>query len=243
MLKNNKIRKIFNLIHFPFQVGRKKIFCISMQRNGTTSVGDFLSEHGIRVARWKDSVNNNWTYHWSLGDFETIFNSIAFKSFQAYEDDPWWMPDFYKVLYHRFPKSKFILFYRNSDDWFDSMVRHSDGKTLGNTYRHCKIYRRLSEFYQKLDSQKGFKPTANTVDNLMLIEERSRNHYKMVYEEYNREATEFLSKVSKDQFFLCSLYDSEKWHKLGKFLGINVKNNYNVHSNKSNAHNITSRLN
>ena len=68
--------------------------------------------------------------------------------YQVFEDDPWWITDFYKLLYHRFPKSKFILLERDPDKWFDSMVSHSGGLVLGNTHRHSYIYDRLEEFYE-----------------------------------------------------------------------------------------------
>lgn len=209
-----------------------KIFCISIQRNGTTSVGDFLSDHGFHVARWRDSDYYDWPYLQSIGNFEAIFQSKAFKSFDAFEDGPWFAPDFYRVLYHRFPKSKFILFYRDSDRWFDSMLKYSNGKTLGNTYRHCKTYRRLSEYYDSLDKDPDFRPAEKETDNLLSLEDM-REHYKRVYEEYNRDAIAFFKKYASDKLFSCHLQDPDKWKKLGNFLDIEVNDGYDVHSNKS----------
>jgi hypothetical protein len=229
-----KAKAISNLANIPFQMGKGKIFCISMQRNGTTSVGDFLADHGYRVARWGDSRSNRWTYKWHIGDYESIFKSLAFRSFQAFEDDPWWMPDFYRVLNHRFPNAKFILFYRDPDKWFDSMKKHSQGKTLGNTYRHCRVYRRMTEYYEKIDSDPNFCPALNDeIDNLLTLDESIREHYKKIYFEYNREAIEFFKKHGPEKLFHARLEDESKWKDLGDFLGIKVKSDYNVHSNRS----------
>jgi len=203
-----------------------------MQRNGTSSVGSFLNDHGYSVAGWNDSNYYQWSYYWSIGDYETIFKSKAFRSFQAYEDAPWFMPDFYKVLYHRFPKSKFILFHRDKDKWFDSMLNLSNGKTIGNTYRHCKIYRRLTEFYDRVDNDPSFNPTENELDNLMSMR-GERDHYIKVYEEYNREVIEFFNKFCPDKLFVTRLENSDKWQELGRFLNIDVGSDYDVHSNKS----------
>jgi len=221
-----------SLVNLPVIYLKRKIFCISMQRTGTTSVGDFLSRHGYRVARYEDSMRNNWTYLWSIGNYKKIFNSIAFHSYQAYEDDPWWMPDFYKYLFHKFPKSKFILFHRNSDKWFDSMARHTGGKTLGNTRIHSRIYRRMGDFYKALDSDKGFKPTEYEVDNLFTINDY-REHYIKVYEEYNREVMEFFDRFDKKRLFVADLDDKLKWVNLGSFLKLSIDKDYEVHSNKS----------
>jgi len=122
-----KFKAFRDIAYIPLQIGKVKIFCVSMQRNGTTSVGAFfLAASKFRVARYNYSWENQWTYKWSIGDYESIFNSSKFRSCQAYEDDPWWLPDFYRVLNYRFPNSKFILFYRDSDAWFNSMMSHSN---------------------------------------------------------------------------------------------------------------------
>jgi len=229
----NKFRRLLRYLYFiPKQIGRPKVFCISMQRSGTTSVGEFLKDHGFKVARESDSVNHNWSYLWYLGDFKSIIKSLAFKSFQAYEDAPWWCPDFYKFLYHHFPNSKFIFFYRDPDKWFDSMKSLKNGKIPGNTRRHCKIYHRMSEFYDKLDNDPNFQPTWTKKDQLLRLD-NMREHYIKTYEENKREIIEFFNKVKPDALFVGRLEDDKKWQKLGDFLDIKVNENYNVHANKS----------
>jgi len=199
-----------------------------MQRNGTTSCGQFLRDCGFRVASYGISSPMRWSYHWLDGDYEAIFRSLAFRSFQAYEDDPWWSPDFYRQLFHRFPNSKFILFYRDSDKWFDSMLRHSQGKSVGNTYAHCKIYRRLDEFYDQLDHNEHFHPREKGVENLMSLKSK-RDHYVGIYEEYNREVMEFFKKKDPSRLFVSRLEDDQKWIRLGEFLNKQVSPDYNVH--------------
>lgn len=212
--------------------GTGRIFCISMQRNGTTSVGDFFNHFGYPVARWEDSWNNKWTESWYDGDFESIFKSKDFKSFQVFEDDPWWLPDFYKVLYHRFPNSKFILFTRDSESWFKSMLSHSNGQTPGNTKRHCKVYRREKEFYHKLNTDKSFKPSEDQIDNLLKLVGHEQ-HYKDLYEIRNKEIFEFFEEHNRSRLIHCDLADPDKWQKLGAFFGIDVPNNFDIHSNES----------
>lgn len=225
-------KRLKALLNYHFIKKKQKVFCISIQRTGTTSVGDFLEDHGFRVARYSDSRYFNWSHCWHIGDYERIFKSIAFNSFQAFEDDPWWLPDFYKVLFHRFPEAKFILFYRDSNKWFDSLLKHSGGKILGNTHRHCKVYRRLSEYYSRLDNDVDFNPTENQVDNLLSLDGK-REHYKTIYEENNREVIDYFKRFAPQSLFVAKLEDTEKWIKLGQFLGVEVELAYNVHSNKS----------
>ena len=215
-----------------FKKNKPKIFCISMQRTGTTSVGQFFKDFGYHVADWPMSHKNKWSFSWEQGDFESIFNSKDFKNNQVFEDDPWWLSEFYKVLYHRFPNAKFILLTRDSQDWFNSMLSHSGGKILGNTKRHCKVYRRESEFNKLVTGNDLLNYNEKAIDNLLSLEGKDE-HYKAIYETRNKEVKMFFEKYAPDSFFSCELKDQLKWQKLGDFVGVNVPDNYAVHSNKS----------
>ena len=136
----DRVSKLTNLV-------RPKIFCISVQRTGTTSVGRFFLKHGYDVAIHRIAHNNDWKNLWFNGQYEQIFRSKDFRLHQVFEDSPWWYPRFYRVLFHRFPHSRFVLFTRDPDRWFDSMVNHSDGKNLFNAYVHSYIYIARSQIF------------------------------------------------------------------------------------------------
>jgi len=219
------------LYSWPRTIGRPKIFCISMQRNGTTSVGVFLKDHGYKVASY-GAHSKHWSSLWYKGDYERIFHSLKFKSFQAYEDNPWWFPDFYRVLNYRFPNAKFILMYRDSNKWFDSMINHTSIRKLINNYEHNKIYRKLDLFYEKCDNDPSFQP--NKYDNANCISfDDKREHYIKVYEEYNREVVEYFKRYAPNKLFVSQLTDKEKWKNLSQFLQIKVATDYEVHANKT----------
>jgi hypothetical protein len=209
-----------------------KIFCISMQRNGTTSVGDFFKDNGYSVAGWIDSDRNKWTNDWYEGDYEKIISSKDFRNNQVFEDDPWWAPEFYKYLFHKFPKSKFVLFTRDTDDWFKSMMSHSNGKTLGNTRIHCKLYRREKEFYYLLDTDSSFSPTKDGLDCLMMMK-KEESLYRNIYDIRNREIVDFFNEKAPKRLLKIDLNDSEKWVKLGGFFKMKINKDYEIHSNKS----------
>ena len=211
-------------------LNKTRIFCISMQKTGTTSVGDFFEHFGYPTARWHNSHRNSWSKLWFQGNYEEIFSSLEFRSFQVFEDTPWWFPEFYKVLYHRFPKSKFILFTRDSDDWFKSMKKSFHGDTTEILQIHAKIYRREDEFYKIIDDH----PDTSSIDwSRHLTLEGMANHYKSIYETRNREVIDFFKQHGPRSLFHCNLYDKNKWFKLGDFLGIDVPKNFRMHSNKT----------
>lgn len=210
-------------------LGKPKYFCISFQRTGTTSVGKFFLDHNFKVAPVSISRANDWTLKWFKGDYENIFKSWDFHAHQVFEDDPWWCQDFYKVLYHRFPTAKFVLVERDPDKWFDSMKNHSNGKTLGNTYRHSKIYRREMDFY----SLRSNKLYSRDIDNLLPLDETHRDHYIHLYQLRNREIKEFFSQFDNARLFCTRLEEHEKWQKMGKYFNIDVQAGYEAHANKS----------
>lgn len=231
LLKTIVPQKIWKETHYLYHSAKlyrkPKIFCISMQRNGTTSCGRFLKEHGFRVAGYGQH-SAMWTNLWLKGDYNSIFNSSQFRSFQAFEDNPWWFPDFYRVLNSRFPRSKFILFYRDSDEWFDSMLRHKEIKTLVNYYVHNKVYRKLNFYYDKIDNDFYFEPNNYDKHNAIPFKEL-KDYYVTVYEEHNREVIEYFKKYAPNKLFHCHLKNEDKWKQLSEFLSISMKSGYNIH--------------
>lgn len=210
---------------------RSKIFCISLQRTGTTSTGQFFKDHGYMVATYSVSVKNSWTLNFFRGDYESIFRSMDFRYSMVFEDDPWWLGDFYKVLYHRFPDSKFILLERDATKWFDSMVSHSGGKTLGNAHRHCAQYQRLKEFHEANPGHGNMYE--NVVDNALPLGEGQREHYTGFYNARNIEIKLFFQHHDNTRLFNARLEDGDLWQKMGNFFGIKVRDGYNVHLNRS----------
>lgn len=220
-----KIKQI--LMFIPF---KRKIFCISFQRTGTTSTGDFFKDHGYKVANSSVSRHYHWTFDWLKGDYDKIFKSIHFIKYQVFEDDPWWCNDFYKVLFHRFPNSRFILLERDPNKWFDSMVSHSNGKTLGNTFIHASLYNRLDEYHLIKNSNLIIK---GETDNLMDLTEKHREHYIKIYTSRNNEVKRFFKEHAPKRLFNAKLEDNFVWKKMGVFFNIHVTNNYKSHTNAS----------
>ena len=228
------IRKKIHETRFPLTkhvaTRQQKIFCISLHRTGTTSTGKFFRDHGYRVADWEVSNRNKWTDSYFSGDLESIFSSSDFLIYKMFEDEPWWIPDFYKILFQRVPNARFILMERNPDRWFDSMKSHSNERVLGNTYNHCKVYRRERDLSGKLRDASRY---SLEIDNLLPLNESHREHYKELYRLYNQEKLEFFAHFGSERLFHGQLEDPLKWKKLGNFFGIDVADDYDAHENRS----------
>lgn len=202
-----------------------------MQRNGTSSVGDFLEQWGLDRIGSPQSNKKHWPLKWLEGDFEAIFSDPDFVAAEVLEDDPWWFPEFYKVLYHRFPDSKFILLDRDADSWFKSLVRHSNGFSPGVTELHAKIYRREEE----QNWLTGNVPEYGTQRHQELVIYDKAPHYIATYERHNREVRSFFAKNSPNSLFCARLNDSELWTSLAGWLGLPKLDSvdFSVHAHKA----------
>lgn len=193
-----------------------KIFCLSMQRTGTSSIGDFLEQFGLSRVGSQISNKSRWPHHWLAGNFDAILDDPQFIEADVLEDDPWWFPEFYKFAYHKFPGSRFILLERDSDSWFRSMISHSNGYSLGNTKIHAKIYRREPEYHWLLDNVPKFG--SNRTQEMILFDKPQ--HYMDVYKLHNREVKSFFGAVAPNQFFTANLADKELWKNLTVWLNL-----------------------
>jgi hypothetical protein len=167
------------------------LFCISMQRSGTTTVGDWLESHGLERAGYPTSSRLGWTMLWMQGEHEAIFRSPEFQSAEIFEDDPWWCPDFYKVLAERFPTARFILLTRDVDNWFDSLCHHSSGLNPGPTKVHARIYKREHHVQDLIDKDQHCDPMQPGLLSILDYDA----HYKSVYLQHSQSVREFFSEM------------------------------------------------
>lgn len=93
-----------------------KVVGIGFHKTGTTTLGIALKTLGYNVVGAKPDLAK----HLFENDFESIFR-IA-DSFDAFQDNPWAI--LYKELDARYPDSKFILTWRDENEWIKSVVNH-----------------------------------------------------------------------------------------------------------------------
>ena len=212
-----------------------RIFCISMQRSGTTSVGKFFRDCGLKWAGWPADEANDWSGSWYKGDYEAIFASKDFRAANAFEDSPWWLPGFYRILFNRFPGSRFVLLTRDPDAWFQSMMRHSAGNVIGNARIHCTIYRRELEYLGLLYRGEIDEKIENQIysEKTLKITPAHAEHYKAIYRLHNTEVREFFDSNAPGSLHVGELDDHAKWQRLGKFIGVQVPAGYESHENRS----------
>lgn len=204
-----------------------KLFYISLQRCGTKSFSTCFKDNGYKAATWKDSDAHDWTRKVFEGRYEEVINSKPFKAAEVFDDSPWYMLPIIKYLYHKLPQSKFVYFHRPAQDWFRSMVSHSDGKTLGKApKRHCEFYDRLEEYFHGMDH-------LNKVTEEKLNLSNHEAHYIKQHRKHQLEVRAFFENAPSDRFFYSELYDTDKYKKLSAAFNLDLAHQDDVHVHKS----------
>ena len=207
----------------------RRVFCLSMPRNGTASFGRFCRDHGLRIALAPAHREHRWTEAWLAGNFEAIFASRQFADAQVVAGAPWWLPEFYKVAFQRFPTARFVLLTREPNAWFASMLAQADGFASGDSRVHAKAFRRELEFLRGLHA--GDLDDRLDACGRRLSMHGLAAHYSEVYRLHNSEVLDFFGRHAPDALHWGELEDPRLWRRLGGFLGLDVPAGYHCRIN------------
>jgi len=209
-----------------------KIFCLSLQRSGTKSVGGFLGDNGFNVCSYRNALEHRLQPLWHGKKIEKLLKFLYETDYDAFEDSPWWHGDLYKYVVNNVKDSKFVILERDAARWFDSMVKHSRGKNPGNTFYHSEIYGRLSN----LNWLVGFNDNYDlSRDNNLLDITQSRELYIKFHHDYHAEMISYFKLMGFENRLFHAKLESVDWNALAEFVGLDSgsANFSNTHSHKT----------
>ncbi len=97
-----------------------KIFCVGLNKTGTTSLEKALKDLGYRMG--DQNKAHALLFDYEKRDFKSIINFC--KTADAFQDAPFSYHFTYLFLEQYFPDSKFILSVRsNSEEWYNSILK------------------------------------------------------------------------------------------------------------------------
>ena len=114
------------------KISSQKVFCIGLNKTGTTSIELTLAEMGYEMGTQRKG--ELLLHDWFQGNYKRIIKFC--ETAEAFQDSPFSLPNTYKALDQHFPDAKFILTIRDTpEQWYDSLTRfHSklfaDGKRI-----------------------------------------------------------------------------------------------------------------
>src|SRR5438105_10212168 len=102
------------------EAGRGKVFCVGLNKTGTTSLEAALGALGYRLG--KQHCGEQLLKSWQRRDFRPIIE-LAHTA-DAFQDIPFGLPYTFIVLDAVFPAARFILTERdNAQQWYESLAR------------------------------------------------------------------------------------------------------------------------
>ncbi|CAN5762419.1 hypothetical protein BH23ACT4_BH23ACT4_00750 [soil metagenome] len=169
----------------PMSQTTRKILGVGMHKTGTKSFANALRTLGYRVTG-PFGVNERQARDTTLKHaLKTLEES------DAAQDNPW--PFLYREIDAAYPGSKFILTYREPEDWIQSVVRHFGGTSTP-----------MREWIYGVGDPKG-----------------NEDRYLGVYERHNLTVSAYFADRS-DDFMTLKVGDDGGWSGLCQFLGMAV---------------------
>ena len=172
----------------------QKIFCIGLNKTGTTSLTGFFQDLGYKVAPQREG--EKLVYDWGERNFSEILK-LARKNYQFYQDTPFSLPITYRVLFEEFPEAKYILTERdNVDKWYESLCRFH-AKMFGNGSIPTKRDLLNAHYYKKGYAYKAhrliFKTPYEDLYNEKILKAYYRNHNEEVKSFFEKRGGDFIT--------------------------------------------------
>lgn len=193
-----------------FRKKRPKVFCIGMNKTGTTSIEKTFIEFGYNVA--DEALAHQLVEPYLNRDFKSIKEFCT--KFEAFQDAPFSWKYTYIYLDQVFPGSKFILSVRDSsEEWLQSLIRF-----------HTKLFGKNGKVPTSQDLKEARRPfNRNVFDNLSGIMDITNddpyNKTKMIhyYESHNSMVMDYFK--FKNNLLIINLNEEGAYQRFCQFLG------------------------
>jgi hypothetical protein len=187
---------------------KEKVFCIGLNKTGTTSLEKFMEIHGFSCG---DQVKGELLLgDFSAGNFQPILDFCQTADF--FQDLPFSAPNCYKVLLNDYPNAKYILTVRESADvWYDSLLRFHEsvfGKPLTKKLLISARYR--YEGFAWEANQVLYRSPEDDPYNQKSLIETYENHFKSVVNAFEKH----------ENLLVLNVGEEKAVSKLSKFLEI-----------------------
>ncbi|MGO3183509.1 MAG: sulfotransferase [Aequorivita sp.] len=217
------IRRIYRRIKreiIAFKYSRsRKVFCIGMNKTGTTSMKKLFNEMDLAVGPQRQA--ERLVKDWGEDDYRSIIKYVKNNGI-AFQDVPFSFPNTFKILDNEFPDSKFILTIRDSPETW---------------------YKSLTNFHSKMFGENGNLPTESDLKKAKYVYpgwawEMFKLHNPPKEDIYNKEA---LIERYNDHNTSVMEYFKDK---PGKLLVVNLKDRHTLKkiSEFLNIKNVPSRI-
>jgi len=187
-----------------------KIFCVGMNKTGTTSIDAALRSLGYCVA--PQAPAELLIHEWAKRDFAAIIEFC--HTADAFQDIPFSLPYTYQALDMHFPQSKFILTVRSSsEEWYRSICTFH-GKLWNNGQIPQVEHLKAAKYRYPGYAYEAFKYVYNTPDDDLY----NQSMLITFYEQHNAAIIEYF-RYRPDDLLILNVSQPNAYHQLCDFLG------------------------
>ena len=201
-----------------------KIFGIGYNKTGTTSLSKIMDNNNILTAPQKPFECNLESFFYKNYSTYTKMIKNDYYEYSFFQDVPFSLPNFYKVLDEEFENSKFILTVRDDEhEWYNSLIRFykkifpnfTNPKRINGYVYEGMLFKILTEAY-----------------GASKVNPYCEKTLKKSYVQHIKNVQEYFKNRKKDLLIL-NLKDEELIPKMEKFLDINFSNKEIPHLNRT----------
>lgn len=210
-------------------------------RTGTSSLRDALNILGYKTYHWSELMKPE-----NFGDYQKwdrlindkefspnkqVWNKLFIdKGYNACTDQPSSL--FYKELYRKYPKAKFILTVRDSEKWYNSYTNSVHAYDLAMD----RWYKQFTSKLARVNVKMSYDNERYLFNNQTWGQAKNNGNKEIVkskFEQWNKECIQFMKKHNNSENLL--VFDvKEGWQRLCEFLDKPVpKDTPFPHSNKT----------
>lgn len=187
-----------------------KVFCVGMNKTGTTSLDAALTQLGYRVA--PQAPAELLIHDWAKRDFTALVEFC--HTADAFQDIPFSLPYTYQALDMHFPQSKFILTIRkSSDEWYRSICSFH-GKLWNNGQIPQMEHLKAAKYRYPGYAYEAFKYVYNTPDDDLY----NQSMLMHIYDQHNATVLEYF-RYRPDDLLVLNVSHPNAYHQLCDFLG------------------------
>ena len=223
------LKRINIYLHKP------KVFCIGMNKTGTTTMLKTFKKLNFRTAPQIKQEQD-------IGDINSSNQHAKIKKFcwkyNFFQDLPFSQGDFYQKIDQIFPKSKYILTVRDSEKWFESLCNFHliYFRKMGLNFKnitevkkeHIKKFNWVKEGYYYNYTKKfwisEFKDNQVIYDWNLLY---NKDHYISVYEKRNKEIQTYFQR-KKEDLLIFNVNENKDILKILNFLNMSKDLNFDL---------------
>ena len=224
--KKKLIRDLTRPFYRAKAYNKQKVFCIGLNKTGTTSLERAMSDLGFLVGNQREA--ELLFEDWVIRDFKKLIRYC--KTAVFFQDAPFSHPYTYIAVDQAFPKSKFILTVRDSpEQWYNSLIRFH-GKLWGNG----NVPPTVEDLKNAKYIYKG-APYRNIIRSFDVTDEEP---YKkdILIEHYNRHLKNVIDyfKFREEDLLILNVAEDGSYKKLTSFLGVKTDKTEFPWENKTN---------